>query len=85
MTKQEAKELQKVHTAMTTLRSRFIEIDPMWNNCGEKDYMGMYRFLTGPRSYTMSHVFGEFTKEIAIIKAYGEKKIAEYMKNSVAA
>jgi len=85
MTKKELREEQKAQKALTKLRERFIEIDSMWNNCGKEDCMGMYRFLTGRRSYTMSHVFGELEKEIAIIKAYGEKKIADYAKLAVAA
>ena len=76
---------QEVKTAMTTIRKKFITIDTRWNACGTEDYMGMYRFLTGRNSHTMSEAFEVLKDEITIIKIYGKGEIEKARKLSIAA
>jgi len=69
------KELMKVRIATTVLRKAFIKEDTAWKACGKRDTMGIYRFLTGRNSHTMSHLFERFKKSIAMITLYGEYQI----------
>jgi len=66
---------QEVKESMAEIRTTFIGVDPVWKACGENDFMGMYRFLTGRNNHTMSHLFEKLKKAIATIISYGEREI----------
>lgn len=68
---------QEVQEATTEIRTAFIGVDSTWNACGKEDSMGIYRFLTGRNSHTMSHLFEKLKKSITTIIAYGEYEIEQ--------